>query len=108
MKQRLRGAFFVLLAALLASGCATGPHQLMPTPTLYQLPGGQPLFDRAAETSRGRDPNLDLLFITDRARPSDSEFGNQTEDGHPLPYGQQRARHIAFGSSQVRVGPGLD
>jgi esterase/lipase superfamily enzyme len=108
MKQRLRGAFFVLLAALLASGCATGPHQLMPTPTLYQLPGGQPLFDRAPETSRGPDPNLDLLFITDRARPSDSELGNPTEDGQPLPYGQQRARHIAFGSAQVRVGPGLD
>jgi hypothetical protein len=26
----------------------------------------------------------------------------------PLPYGQQRARHITFGSAEVRVVPGLD
>jgi esterase/lipase superfamily enzyme len=100
MKQRLRGAFFALLAALLASGCATGPRQLMPTPTLYQLPGGQPLFDRAAQPRQPRDPDLDLLYITDRAPQSGPD--------NPLPYGQQRARHIAFGSAEVRVGPGLD
>jgi esterase/lipase superfamily enzyme len=100
MKQRLRGAFFALLAALLASGCATGPRQLMPTPTLYQLPSGRPVFDQVAQLRQPRGPDLDLLYITDRAPQSDPD--------NPLPYGQQRARHIAFGSAQVRVVPGLD
>jgi hypothetical protein len=34
------------LAALLIGGCATSARQLMPTPTLYQFPGGQSVFDR--------------------------------------------------------------
>jgi esterase/lipase superfamily enzyme len=108
MQRRLVSAFVTLLAALLLGSCATGPRQLMPTPTLYQLPGGHPVFDQVAESQQRRDPDLDLLFITDRARPTDSERAAQTSDERSMPYGQQRARHIAFGSTQVRVVPGLD
>jgi esterase/lipase superfamily enzyme len=107
MEQRLVSAFVTLLATALMGGCATGARQLMPTPTLYQLPGGQPVFARAAESQQRRDPNLDLLFITDRA-PAPAEPQAQTEDKRPPPYGQERVRHIAFGSAQVRVVPGLD
>lgn len=95
-----------LLAALLIGGCATSARQLMPTPTLYQLPGGQPVFDLPKEARRS--PDLDLLYITDRAPPTAAELAAQDPDQGPLTYGQDRARRIAFGSAQVRVVPGLD
>ena len=88
----------ILLAILLIGGCATRARQLMPTPALYQLPGGQPVFDRSQESRQS--PDLDLLFITDRAPETESES--------TLPYGEERARHIAFGSARVRVEPALD
>jgi type IV pilus biogenesis protein CpaD/CtpE len=34
----------LLTAALLLAGCASKPRQLMPTPLLYQQPGGERLF----------------------------------------------------------------
>ncbi len=108
MQPRLLNAFVTLLAALLASGCATGPRQLMPTPAMYQLPGGRPVFDRAAQPGQPRDPDLDLLYITDRGLATGAELEAQAKDEASSPYGQQRAQHIAFGSAQVRVGPGLD
>ena len=108
MARRFIATAAVLLAALLIGGCATSARQLMPTPVLYQLPGGQPVFDRAAATQQHRSPNLDLLFITDRAPPTAAELEAQSKDQGPLPYGQQRAKRVAFGSAQVRVVPGLD
>jgi esterase/lipase superfamily enzyme len=95
-----------LLAALLLGGCATGARQSIPTPTLYQLPGGQPVFALPEEARRS--PDLDLLFITDRAPPTAAELEAQGTDKGPLPYGQERARRIVFGTAQVRVVPGLD
>lgn len=108
MTRRLLDAATLLLAIVLIGGCATGPRQLMPTPTLYRLPGGQPLLDRATVTQQRPSPDLDLLYITDRAPPTAAELEAWSEDQGPLPYGQERARRIAFGSAQVRVGPGLD
>jgi len=108
MPQRLLNLAVTAIAALLIGGCATSARQLMPTPVLYQLPGGQPVFDRAAETRQRRSPDLDLLFITDRAPPTAAELEAQGQDQGPLPYGQERAKRIAFGSAQVRVVPGLD
>jgi esterase/lipase superfamily enzyme len=100
MQRTLVKAAVTGLAALLLGGCATSARQLMPTPTLYQLPGGQPVYDRAKQTQLSPTPDLDLLFITDRAP--------ETEPERTLPYGQERARRITFGSAQVRVGPRLD
>jgi esterase/lipase superfamily enzyme len=74
----------------------------MPTPTLYQQPGGQPVF--AQSPAPGQSPDLDLLYVTDRAPRTAAE----AEDTGPMPYGQERAKHIAFGSAQVRVVPRLD
>jgi esterase/lipase superfamily enzyme len=91
-----------IVAAFLLAGCATSARQLMPTPVLYRLPGGQPVFDPAKEVRRS--PDLDLLFITDRAPQTEADAAVEG----PLPYGQGRARHLAFGSAQVRVVPGLD
>ena len=101
MMHRLIDAAAVLLAALLLAGCATSARQLMPTPTLYQLPGGQPVFDRVEETRQS--PDLDLLFITDRAPPTPAEVEAQTKDMEPLPYGQERARRHRL---RLRPGPG--
>jgi esterase/lipase superfamily enzyme len=108
MSRRLLRLSVAAFVALAIGGCATGPRQLMPTPTVYQLPGGQPVFDQAAAIQQRRSPDLDLLFITDRAPPTAAELEAQGKDQGPLPYGQERARHIAFGSAQVRVVPGLD
>jgi esterase/lipase superfamily enzyme len=91
-----------VLVVLLLGGCATGARQLMPTPTLYQQPGGQPVF---AESPASRpSPDLDLLYVTDRAAQTEAEAA----DSAPSRYGQERALRIAFGSAQVRVVPGLD
>ena len=86
-----------ILAAVVLSGCATKARELMPTPLLYQQPGGKPLF--VPDTPR--DTDIDLLFITDRGAPTaeEQELG--------LPYGQERARRISFGSATVRLVPGL-
>ena len=65
-----KAALAVLVVALLG-GCATGARQLMPTPTLYQLPDGQPVLDPAKEV--GQSPDLDLLYITDRAPQTAAE-----------------------------------
>jgi esterase/lipase superfamily enzyme len=91
-------AVVTVLAAFLIGGCATGARHLMPTPALYRLPGGQQVLDLPQES--WQSPDLDLLFITDRAP--------ETAPGRTLPYGEERARHIAFGSAQVRVVPALD
>ncbi len=80
MQRILPNAHIMVLAAVLLVGCATSARQLMPTPTLYQLPGGQPVFDQAKQTKQSPIPDLDLLFITDRAP--------ETEAESTLPYGQ--------------------
>ncbi|MBK1619107.1 hypothetical protein CKO42_11815 [Lamprobacter modestohalophilus] len=92
------------LSVALISGCASSARQLMPTPVIYQQPGGQPLF--SAEADAPRHPDVDLLFITNRARPTAEELASA--EGQPLPYGQQRARRIQFGSAKVRILPALD
>jgi esterase/lipase superfamily enzyme len=114
MLQRLVMPGTVLLAAVLIGGCASSVRQLMPTPVLYQQPGGQPVFDRPGDLRPGQiqtqtqSPDVDLLFITDRAPLTPEELAAQAKDQPPLPYGQQRARGIAFGTAQVRLVPGLD
>lgn len=92
-----------LLIAVLLGGCATSARQLMPTPTLYQQPGGQPVFD-LGQSPQG--PDVGLLYVTDRAARTEAEA--EAADTAPSPYGQERAPRIAFGSAQVRVVPGLD
>jgi hypothetical protein len=70
-------ATIILWTGLLLAGCATTDRALMPTPSVYQVPGGRPAFDLAAATDQ--NPSLDLLYITDRA-PETSAEGS-------LPYG---------------------
>jgi len=88
----------VLSLGLLITGCATTERQLMPTPALYRAPGGEPVFDLPAGSRPS--PDVDLLYITDR--------GPETSLESDLPYGEERARRIVFGSAQVRMVPELD
>lgn len=108
MNGRFLDTVAVLLATLLIVGCATSAHQLMPTPILYLPPGEQPVFDPTVAPEQRRSPDLDLLFITDRAPPTAAELEAQSKEQGSLPYGQERAKRIAFGSAEVRVVPGLD
>lgn len=85
-----------LVAAVLVLGCASKPRQLMPTPVVYQQPGGVARVVQSPET-RGGSTDVDLLYITDR--------GAETDPEGTLPYGQTRAKSIAFGTARVRIGP---
>lgn len=107
MQQILPGRVAAtILATLLIAGCATSARQLMPTPTLYQRPGGPPVFDLPEGAQES--PDVDLLFITDRAPPTAAELASASKDAGSLPYGEERGRGIAYGTAVVRVVPGLD
>ena len=95
--QRRTKALLLLVAIALLTGCASKPRQLMPTPVIYQEPGAQALFEQSSELFGSTD--VDLLFITDR--------GAETNPEGILPYGEHRAKRIAFGSARVRIGPGI-
>jgi esterase/lipase superfamily enzyme len=88
----------LILTVAVLSGCATKPRQLMPTPLVYQAPNGQALFEQIA-TAQQR-PEVDLLFITNRAAEDDPESR--------LPYGQTRRKGMVFGSAEVRMVPAID
>jgi len=97
MRRVLGKAAALIITGAVLVGCAT-QRALMPTPLLYLPPNGLPVFNLAMQAQRS--PDLDLLYITDRAR--------NTAPGSTLPYGQQRAKRIVFGSAQVRMVPPLD
>ena len=88
----------LVLSIPIATGCASKPRQLMPTPALYQEPSSVPVFDQPLEARSG-DTAVDLLYITDR--------GPETEPESTLPYGQGRAKSIAFGSVEIEIGPNV-
>jgi esterase/lipase superfamily enzyme len=93
--RRTCALLLCLLGATLQIGCATKVRELMPTPTVFHLPTAQAIFDDVPVERR--TDYIDLLYITDRApdaRP-DAE----------LPYGQERARSVGFGSAQVALRP---
>ena len=85
------------VAVLLLGACASAPRQLMPTPVLYQQPGGEPVFAEPREALGSTD--IDLLFITDR--------GAETDPESTLPYGQGREDRIKFGTTRVSIGEDL-
>lgn len=96
MRKRL--IFAILAVAGLLAGCVSKPRELMPTPVIYQQPGGQPVVTLPA-AARGASTDVDLLYITDRAPETDPES--------ELPYGQERAKRIEFGSARVKMGPNV-
>jgi esterase/lipase superfamily enzyme len=98
MRRLLVKATALVATTIVLVGCATTGRELMPTPVLYRLPGGEPVFHLAKGARPS--PDLDLLYITDRAP--------ETSPESKLPYGQQRAKRIVFGSAQVRMVPPLD
>ncbi len=92
-----RGTRGLALAAILLGACST-ERSLMPTPLLYQDLDPR-VFFREIPAERKR-PDLELLYITDRAPQKDPDAG--------VPYGQERSRSLAFGSTVVRMGEDLD
>ena len=86
---------FVSILVLLA-GCA-GPRPLMPTPSLYSQPPVKAVFEDVPPARR--QPRVELFFVTDRALEDDPETG--------LPYGERRARSLAFGDAVVEMAPPL-
>jgi esterase/lipase superfamily enzyme len=84
-------------ALVLLAGCST-ERSLMPTPLLYQ--DRSPLIFLQGVAPERQRPDVDLLYITDRA----PETGPDSD----LPYGQERSRALAFGTTTVRLGDDLD
>jgi esterase/lipase superfamily enzyme len=95
---RVASAVLAALAAVLIVGCASETYRLMPTPVLYQEPGAVPVILQSKEV-RGYSTDVDLLYITDR--------GPETDAASILPYGETRAKSIAFGSARVAIGSGV-
>jgi len=95
---RLLAPVPAVLAAVSFLGCASEAYRLMPTPVVYQAPSTVPVILNPMEV-HGSSTDVDLLYITDR--------GPETEPESNLPYGQSRARSIAFGSARVKIGPGV-
>jgi len=84
-----------IFCATLQIGCATKVRELMPTPAVFHLPTARAIFDEVPVERR--TDYIDLLYVTDRApdKSPDAE----------LPYGQERARSIRFGSAKVALRP---
>lgn len=98
MKRTFLGILASLSAVLLIAGCASKPRQLMPTPIVYQNPdSGSAVVQHEESLSNSTD--VDLLYITNRAKESDPDS--------ILPYGQNRSASVAFGSARVQIGPGV-
>jgi esterase/lipase superfamily enzyme len=83
--------------AVALSGCAT-TYPMMPTPVLYAGLQAKPLF--TSVPAERRTPPLDLLFITDRAPATSAEAD--------LPYTADRSRSLAFGSTIIQFGEGVN
>jgi len=85
----------IAAVAFVLTGCATN-HALMPTPALYAGENAKALFTDASTDARA--PDLDLLFITDRA---------PAERADDLPYTAERSRSMAYGSALIKFGKGV-
>jgi esterase/lipase superfamily enzyme len=92
---RTGAVLLCMLGATLQIGCATKVRELMPTPAAFHLPTARAIFD-AVPVERRTD-YIDLLYITDRAA--------DTRPDAELPYGQERARSVGFGSARVLLRP---
>jgi esterase/lipase superfamily enzyme len=94
-RRRTSAVLLCILGATLQIGCATNVRELMPTPAVFHLPTARTIFDEVPVERR--TDYIDLLYITDRApdKSPDAE----------LPYGQERARSMGFGSVQVVLLP---
>ena len=93
--RRTGAVLLCTLGATLQIGCANKVRELMPTPAAFDLPTARAIFD-AVPVERRTD-YIDLLYITDR-----------TPDTRPdteLPYGQECARSMGFGSARVILRP---
>ena len=88
---------FLLLAATALGGCASRVRELMPTPAMSNLASATSIF-RQVPPAR-QVPDVDLLYITDRAPDPTAAPGP--------PYGQARARSMGFGSAVVKLEPTL-
>lgn len=91
--SRVKANLLAAALATLLAGCAT-TNPMMPTPNLYTGAQAKPLVTNVPADRRA--PQIDLLYITDRAPP--------TKPDDPVPYTANRGRSMAFGSTTVEFG----
>jgi esterase/lipase superfamily enzyme len=83
-----------LLLSLLCAGCGSSPA-LMPTPSIYTIPGFDPF---ASVPPAQRSNKVEMLYVTDR----EPEEGSTPENRR---YGYGRSRSKAFGVATLQFGP---
>lgn len=91
-------AVAVLAAGVVLGGCSSTGKTLMPTPLLYQSSANHAVFEQVHPERRRS--SMDLLYITDRAAATSADTVG--------PYGQGRAKSLAFGSAIVELTPRMD
>ncbi len=98
-------ALSLLLALTLLAGCASDTP-MMPAPTVYTPPDARPLFSAPHESLR--TPDIELVYITDRAPRAAQATEQDADPEATLPYTAERSASMAFGTVRVRFGERVD
>ena len=98
-------ALSLLLALTLLAGCAS-KTPMMPAPAVYTPPQAKPLF--TARQASPRTPDIELVYITDRAPRSAQATAQNADSEATLPYTAERSASMAYGTVSVRFGEAVD
>jgi len=79
---------------------------MMPVPTVYTGPQAKPLFTALPQARR--TPDIELVYITDRAPRTSDTAQDSGDAAATLPYTAERSYSMAFGTVTVSFGEGLD
>src|SRR4051794_33085384 len=93
MKLRITHLLVLLVTALALAGCSTTP-KLMPTPNIYSRGDIDPFPSVPPALQSNK---VDVIYLTDRV-PEATKAGR-------IEYGYKRSRSVAFGISQMQIGP---
>ncbi len=99
------GGFALLVGVSLLAGCAS-KTPLMPAPTVYTPPASKPLF--TAALGARRTPDIELVYITDRAPRAAQATAQNADPEATLPYSAERAASMAYGTVSVGFGEAVD
>jgi len=98
-------ALRLLLGLSLLAGCA-GNTPMMPVPTVYTPPDAKPLFVDLHGSRR--TPDIELVYITDRAPQAAQATARNADPEATLPYTAERSASMAYGTVRVGFGDGVD
>ncbi len=98
-------ALGLLLGLSLLAGCASNTP-MMPAPKVYTPPQAKPLF--TARQASPRAPDIELVYVTDRAPRAAQAAANNADPEATLPYTAERSASMSYGTVRVGFGEGVD